>query len=737
LLPGRPRRLTLPATIAVSLAVAAIAAIANVATLGFLPPQIHARHLQVGAASTHVLVDAQASRILDERLGGDQLRVLAERTELFANVLASPPTSARIAKRMDIARDDLATVVRLSATVQAIMRDPDSEMWASLLVASKAPYRLDLQSDPQVPVLHIFVQAPSGVRAVQLANVAVDELRHYLSKTATRDGVAPSGHPAIEQLGPARGGDINATAGPQIAILTFGVVFCACFALLLVGRRVRLGWTAATADGDVPARPDGRRAPADEGASGAYLGDWPHTTRVLPWMLAGFMVMLWLVPFDTVQLSVSLPFDMKLDRLVLPFIFGAWILAFAAGGAAAPRIRWTWIHFGIGLFVALACISVVLGAQGLNQTLELDLATKRLVLLVCYFGLFVIVASVVRRSEVHAFMKFTLALAILCALGTVWEYRFHYNVFYSLTDQLLPSIFHVSVPASDLVDNDGSRSVTRGPAEHPLEAVAMLSMALPIALVGITHAKKHRDRILYSIAACIIVAAAISTARKSALLAPLAVCLTLAYFRRRELLKLAPLAVVCFFLVHLLSPGAIGSITEQFQPDQLGVGTINDRASDYDAVRPEIWSHLLLGRGYGSYDHIGYRVLDSEFLNRLVDVGVLGLLSSILMLVIIVGVARRPIRSRHPQWAPPALAIAAAAVAFLVLTFLFDESSFPHTPYILMCLAAFLVIVIRGQEDELEPPAFVDEERMDYEEPPEDWESLQSNGSRPPATSLL
>ena len=79
-----------------------------------------------------------------------------------------------------------------------------------------------------------------------------------------------------------------------------------------------------------------------------------------------------------------------------------------------------------------------------------------------------------------------------------------------------------------------------GPTDLGLEAVAMLSMALPIAIVRLMHAKRWRDRILYGLAVCILGVAMLATYRKSALLAPLAVGLTVAYFRPREALKLAP-----------------------------------------------------------------------------------------------------------------------------------------------------------------------------------------------------
>ncbi len=131
---------------------------------------------------------------------------------------------------------------------------------------------------------------------------------------------------------------------------------------------------------------------------------------------------------------------------------------------------------------------------------------------------------------------------------------------------------------------------------------------------------------------------------------------------------------------------------------------MSDRAADYDAVRPDLWSHLAFGRGYGSYDHHSYRVLDSEFLSRIVDTGIVGTAALFFMLLAILFAARPIINDRHPTWSPIALMVGASAVAFLVLTFLFDVSSFPHVPYILLALAGLLAVVI-SRDDEPIPRA--------------------------------
>jgi O-antigen ligase len=232
--------------------------------------------------------------------------------------------------------------------------------------------------------------------------------------------------------------------------------------------------------------------------------------------------------------------------------------------------------------------------------------------------------------------------------------------------------------------------MVQGPTDHPLELVGVLVMMFPLALIGVLRSDSRRNRILYGLAACLLMGAMVATDRKSALLAPLAVFLVVGYHYRGKLLRLAPLLLALVVAVHALSPGALGTVVDQLNPSNLGVSTVSDRTSDYDAVRPDLWSHLAFGRGYGTYDHINYRTLDSDILNRLVDTGILGICAFIFMLLCIISVSRRMMRSRDPAIEAAALAVAASAVAYFVLCFLFDVSSFPHVPYILFSLAGLV-----------------------------------------------
>lgn len=733
--------------------VAFLAAFLSMRSVSLMPPGIKPRTLTVAGAATHVVVDLPKPAIGNARTQVDDFDTLGRRATLLGNLAASDPVVAYIGRRAGIDPRQIAVTAKVTANVPTVMTEPDSERRAHDIAESHLPYRIEIQPSQTLPSFNVFTQAPSVPEAERLANATAPALRDYLRVLAMRKHTDPSSVEQLTQVGNARGGVISGHAKPMVAFLAFvlGLVFSGL--LLLAGGRKRAPDDATSEpSGERPAQPWAGRlartlpervrlaavpeaalAQAGTAPSGGvalprlrvhrarataasvaralaeHAGDWPRTTRILPWTIALMMAVVWLVPFNSIVLQASLPIDLKFDRLILPIVVGTWLLAIAAGGRDAPRVRSTPIHVALGALVVLSCLSLLFDAGYLTRTLELETGIKQITLLVSYLSLFLVVSSAVRRTEVPAFLTYTLVLAVICALGTLWEYRFQYNVFYGLSDKLLPGIFQVTNQAESGAYDDIGRRIVEGPGEIPLEVVGMMVMALPIALVGAIHASGKRGRILYGLAACLLLAAMVSTNRKSAFMAPVAVVLTLAYFRRRELLKLAPLALVLLVMIHGLAPGALGSVAFQLRGDRMDVNTVSDRTSDYDAIRPDVWTHLAFGRGYGTYEHASYRILDMEMLHELIEVGVLGMAAYVLMIIAVIAVARRPIRARRPRDGPIALAVAAAAVAFLVVSTLFDSMSFPHCPYIFLWMAALLTVTVASPMDEADEPAVREE----------------------------
>lgn len=648
-------------------------------------------HIQVATATTHVMIDFPEPSIVYRRAFDQDLSTLRSRAELYGRMMVTRPVLRDIARRAGISPDEVSGIARTTGGVTVSLMQPDSEERAAQLRDASDPYRLEIQPDWQRPMLAIYSQGPTTDAARRLADASVLGLQDYLDARAKQAGFPRDELPQIRQLGNARGSVVNGRAVMVIGGFTFMVVFGLTATVLLsltwlVRRDLLVG------------RDTDRRPPAPP------RDDWPRTNRLLPWTLAGFITVLWLTPFDRIQLTFHTPIDMKLDRLLLPVVLVVAFLALAAGRAAAPRLRLTPIHIALGAFVAVAFLSVVVQARSLNQSLEFEVAVKKLPLLISYVSVFLIIAASVRPTEVRAFMTLTVWLGVICGFGVIWEYRFGVNLFTLFSDRLLPGFFELTLDTSGAsLDSAGRRGVT-GPAAVGLEAVAMLSFALAIVVVRLLSTREFRTRALYGLAACIILAATFATGRKSALFAPAAVLITLAYFRRRELLALAPIGLVICVAVAMLSPGAVrGTVSQLLAPDRTTVATTSDRISDYDAVRPDVWSHPLLGRGYGTYAHETYRLLDSEILMRVIETGLIGLLAFLGVGITVVLAGRRTIADRHPSWAPHALVGAACAASFLVMSTLFDLLGFPHVTYLFLYIAGLVAAVLARDRTEMTP----------------------------------
>jgi hypothetical protein len=412
-------------------------------------------------------------------------------------------------------------------------------------------------------------------------------------------------------------------------------------------------------------------------------------------------MMLWLVPFDGLQLPISLPLDATFDRPVLVVVATLWLVTLlAVRDKARPRLRWSGVHTAILLFVITAVLSLLLNAHTLGNLGEFELGLKKLALLASYCLLFTIVASSVRPSEVKAFTGLIVLLACITALGTIWEYRTGFNVFYTWTDKLLPG--DVALPVTAFEADATGRTTIFGPTAHPLALAALLSLAVPFTIVRLMEARTAAARWMYAGALLLILAGDFSTQRKTTVLALAAALLVLALYRPRRMLRFAPLGAVLLVGVSAVSPSALGSVRDQIEPGRAdAVLSTRDRESDYDAVTPDVKRHPLIGRGYQTYEPEKYRVLDNEYLAILIGNGAFGVIAYVLLFIAIFAVCHRIIRSRDPVRGPPALAVASGVALLLVTSALFDVIAFPHVPYMLFFMAGLAVACSVPREEEV------------------------------------
>jgi hypothetical protein len=423
--------------------------------------------------------------------------------------------------------------------------------------------------------------------------------------------------------------------------------------------------------------------------------------------LAAFLAMLFFVPIASTELKVHLPVDSRIDRFAVIGLVLVWLLA---GGdqRAFLRTRRSKLFASAACgFLALAVASLLLDAGRIVNLGDFQLAEKRFALLGSFLILAWFTLTALRFEDVKGFATYLIGLATLMSVGMLVERHTGYNIFYNWTGTILGPIANVAPSPTDIHPAFGTegRVVVVGPTQHGLAAASMLVMVMPFALVRVFGASSRRSWCLNAGAFALMVAAALATDRKTALLVPIAVVLYLGLYRPRQVLKLAPLGVIGLLgLVHIASPGALGTVLN-LNRDVNSRSTAH-RVGDFTDVAPDVVAHPLLGRGFGTLDSekaSQFRINDNEYIDELWEVGAFGLCGFLWMILAPVFVARRAIRTRGPTVATLALATSAGCIAFLVACALFDALSFPQAPYMFFVVASLSTIASAGPEGNVQP----------------------------------
>jgi hypothetical protein len=706
--------------------VAALALMAALAAaLAGYDTSLHPRSVGMGTASAKVLVDARES----------ELTVAAPLGASRANLAGQLAVTYALYLQGDQATVELGRALGLHGGARVAASGPFTLLLGRMNLAPKGPpiadpfpvdhsYRLVLDVDGVTPILTLYGQAPTAAGAVTLVNAARELLERHVAARRSSYPLGSEQAAVLRPLGPTDGGLVNPGAHWQIMGAAFLLVLVLGGGLLLALRRAlpvsgHPAWMSPAPTSPVrmsptqtsPARMSPapmspaptspvRMSPTQTSPARMSLaptstgGDWPHTTRLLPWALAGFVAMLFLVPFDALDLPIGLPLDSNIDRPFLVLLVALWLLSMVVlSKTARPRLRLTRVHFAALGFFAVCCIGVGLDGAALANMGEVTLVLKKLSLLASYLVFFFVVSSALHAREVPRFAVLIVVLGSIVAVATVVEYRLHYNIFYELWGKLLPIVKPADLDAPDSI----GRLTVYGSTSQPLELAALLAMVLPFAVMGAIDSPTRRQRLLYSLAIALLLAGGVATSRKTSLVAPAgAVLLLLAYRPRAVGRSLLGLGLVLAVLVHFSSPGALGSVLSQLEPGHFGgVLTTTDRTARYDAVQPDVMRHLLLGRGFASYDPHKYRILDNEYLGLLITTGVIGVAAFGAILMAMMSMAHATIRGG--RWVADSgrssLALAAlASVGVVALaSALFDVLSFPHVPYLLFFVAGMIV----------------------------------------------
>lgn len=416
---------------------------------------------------------------------------------------------------------------------------------------------------------------------------------------------------------------------------------------------------------------------------------FPHTRRPLPWVLAAFLVMVFVIPVDQTDVRLHLPFASKFDRFAVMAIVGVWIVL---GGD--QRTFWRSRRFrhyaaALALFVAVAIAGLFADSFVVVNLNQWSLAQKQImeIMSLATAGWFMLTA--LRPEDLTGIAKLIVVLGMVLAVGMIVESRTGYNVFYSVSRLVLKPIATVAPAPTEI---NGEVVAVAGPTSHGLAAATVLAIAMPFALVRVFELRAGREWWLNLIATGLMIAAGLATQKKTALFGFVAGFLFLAARRPRRVLELAPLGILLIGLVHVVAPGSLGAVLDPAR----WIQSEGHRSGDLAAIMPDVTAHPILGRGYGSLDPVTFedqfRVTDDQIVGILWQTGALGLACYLWMMLSPIVVARKAARSQDIDLRCVALAGSAACLAYVVAQINFDAMGFVQAPYMFFVAAALCTV---------------------------------------------
>src|SRR5262245_36252092 len=179
---------------------------------------------------------------------------------------------------------------------------------------------------------------------------------------------------------------------------------------------------------------------------------WPHTRRPLPWLIAGFLGAIFLVPIDAIHLKVNLPFSSDFDRFLVVIIVATWAIGGLLGrGQGVVKLRPRGWAAATIAFVFIAVLSIAVHASRITNLGQWDVAQKRVAILLALIAVFVVFTLTLRVAELRPFAALIVVLAVITAAGTICEKKTGFNVFYSTASAVFSPIATVD-PAPTEVD---------------------------------------------------------------------------------------------------------------------------------------------------------------------------------------------------------------------------------------------------------------------------------------------
>ena len=216
--------------------VAGVAGLSSIASISLLPPSMHTKSIAFAIASSEMSVQTPTSSGNAPELRN--LYPLPQWAAVLAEEMTSPALKAQIAEHSGIPGGQLAIDGPIALNLQRTQQEPTQQKRSYQLLSEDDPYRVTLDTDPNVAAIIITAQAPSQSLARQLTREVDRAAAAYLGGVEKSANLPPADRVEVSQLQPIA--ITGGSGGHTVAALVFVVVYLLwCGGVLVVRKLAR------------------------------------------------------------------------------------------------------------------------------------------------------------------------------------------------------------------------------------------------------------------------------------------------------------------------------------------------------------------------------------------------------------------------------------------------------------------------------------------------------------------
>lgn len=424
-------------------------------------------------------------------------------------------------------------------------------------------------------------------------------------------------------------------------------------------------------------------------------------TLIMTWqrLIVAFVAIVMLVPIHLYTLPGNLPFEAKLDRVILIPAFVFWLVA-AVASPERVRMRATPLGAPLALFGLVMGASLVLNGDELAQLGVFGDTLKKNLYFLGFFIAFFVTASVLRPADVPRVLRFLVFGGLIVAAGTFWARFTGYNIFRSETT-FLPFLTEATSSVDVTYTRQGNGPARMvGSSEHPISFAVVMMMLLPLAGHLAREAGSRGTKVLWGAAAVLLLGAGLLSGTRTSIVALLLLFVVSIILRPRDAPRLLVIGLVGLVVTWGVAPDTIGSVRAALFPSNAEAQKTNvqGRTEDYGPIFAEFAKSPVVGQGYGSFTPQRFFFVDNGWLKLLPDVGALGLFAFLWLTIRGVGVLWRTARSRAPG-ADACGAMAIAAIIFSGTALLYDALDFTQVFYLYIVILALGCVLDRERRE--------------------------------------